>query len=316
MKRHLALAIILATSSVVLNSMNVYGQVADNKDTSQTNPSVVKVGVWINAIEKVDVPSQTFTIDFYIWFKYKDVEPNIEFLRGAPSRIELVTKEERENENYIEYRVKGTYIGSLNFRNFPFDEHLLQVEIEDKQKGISQLVFEPDLEESGLDPNLQVPGWEVKDFKCQVSEHVYPDENFSTFAFGVTVFRSKISALFKTIFPIIIITLISLLSFSISVKNFGQRVSICVTTLMSAVAYHLAALSGLPALGYLTLFDRIMLVIYSLFLYNLLVSVQAMRLVEAGKVEDAEKFESKMQNLIPLVVICLFLLYVIGLGAI
>ncbi|MEM2796199.1 MAG: hypothetical protein QXR15_02795, partial [Candidatus Hadarchaeales archaeon] len=71
-----------------------------------------------------------------------------------------------------------------------------------------------------------------------------------------------------------------------------------------------------PALGYLTLFDRIMLVIYSLFLYNLLVSVQAMRLVEAGKVEDAEKFESKMQNLIPLVVICLFLLYVIGLGAI
>lgn len=316
MKRYLAFAIVLATALLVLNCMNVYGQTTDNKNASQMNPSVVKVGVWINAIEKVDVPSQTFTIDFYIWFKYKDVEPNIEFLRGTPSRIELITKEERENENYLEYRVKGTYISSLNFRNFPFDEHLLQVEIEDKQRGISKLIFEPDLQESGLDPELQVPGWEVKDFKCHVREHVYPDENFSTFIFGVTVFRSKISSLFKTIFPIIIITLISLLSFSISVKNFGQRVSICVTTLMSSVAYHLTALSGLPALGYLTLFDRIMLVIYSLFLYNLLVSVQAMRMVEAGRVEDAERFETKMQNFLPLVVIGLFLLYVIGLGAI
>ncbi len=71
---------------------------------------------------------------------------------------------------------------------------------------------------------------------------------------GVTVYRSKISAAFKNFFPILIITLISFLTFSISVKNFGQRVGICVMTLMAAVAYRLSALSGLPALGYLTLF--------------------------------------------------------------
>ncbi|MFN4132767.1 MAG: hypothetical protein ACK4GQ_00115 [Candidatus Hadarchaeales archaeon] len=85
-------------------------------------------------------------------------------------------------------------------------------------------------------------------------------------------------------------------------------------TLMSAVAYHIAALSGLPALGYLTLFDRIMLVIYALFLYNLIVSVQAMRLVEAGKLKQAKKFETRMQNMIPVVVIILFILCVVVLG--
>lgn len=191
---------------------------------------------------------------------------------------------------------------------------MLTVELEDKEHGTSELVFEPDLEESGLDPELSVAGWEVKDFRLDVRVHEYPDENYSRFLFGVTVYRSQISVIFKNFFPIIIITLISLLTFSISVKNFGQRVSICVTTLMSAVAYHLAALSGLPALGYLTLFDRVMLVIYTLFLYNLMVSVQAMRLVEAGKLKLAEKFETRMQNMIPLFVIVLFLFYVGVLG--
>ncbi|MDI6819437.1 MAG: hypothetical protein QMC89_00830 [Candidatus Hodarchaeaceae archaeon] len=89
--------------------------------------------------------------------------------------------------------------------------------------------------------------------------------------------------MFKNFLPIIVITLISLLTFAISVKNFGQRVGICVTTLMSAVAYHLAALGALPPLGYLTLLDRVMLVVYTLFLYNLAVSVQAMRLVEGER---------------------------------
>ncbi|MEM2874784.1 MAG: hypothetical protein QW567_02000 [Candidatus Hadarchaeales archaeon] len=281
--------------------------------SAQEEPSKVRVGVWINNIEKVDVPSQTFTIDFYIWFKYADVRPDIEFLKGSPT-MTLITEEVRGSENYLEYRVRGVYVGSLNFRDFPFDEHILAVELEDKRLGAGELVFEPDLEESGVNPDLSVPGWDVKDFVLRVDDHVYPDENYSKFVFGVTVYRSKVSALFKVFFPIIIITLISLLSFAISVKNFGQRVGICVTTLMSAVAYHLAAMSGLPSLGYLTLFDRIMLVVYTLFLYNLMVSVQAMRLVEAGKVGKAEEFETRMQNLLPVFAIVLFLTYVLVLG--
>jgi hypothetical protein len=281
--------------------------------TAQEVPSTAKVGVWINDIEKVDVPTQTFTIDFYIWFKYHEIKPDVEFLRGTPS-MNLIREEERPTENYIEYRVRGAYVESLDFRNFPLDEHLLTVELEDKEHGASELVFEPDFEESGLDPELSVAGWDVKDFRLDVKEHAYPGESYSRFVFGVTVYRSQASVVFKNFFPIIIITLISLLTFSISVKNFGQRVAICVTTLMSAVAYHIAALSGLPALGYLTLFDRIMLVVYTLFLYNLLVSVQAMRLVEAGKLRRAEKFETMMQNMIPLFVIVLFLIYVGVLG--
>lgn len=277
--------------------------------TYQQEPSRVKAGVWINSIEKVDTPAQTFSVDFYLWFKYHDIKPDIEFLRGTP-RMDLVTEEERPTENYIEYRVRGAYVQPFDFRDFPLDEHFLSISLEDKNHDITELVFEPDLEESGIDPSLSVAGWDVKDFRIYVSEHAYPDETYSQLTFGLTVYRSKISAVLKNFLPIIIITLISLLTFAISIKNFGQRVGICVSTLMSAVAYHIAALSGLPALGYLTLFDRIMLVVYTVFLYNLLVSVQGMRLVEAGKVEEAEKFESRMQNLLPVLVVVLGIIYI------
>ncbi len=272
-------------------------------------PSVVQVGVWINAIEKVDTPAQTFTVDFYLWFKYTDVRPDAEFLRGTPT-MSLITQEERDAENYLEYRVRGVYTEALDFREFPLDEHFLSVALEDKNNGATQLVFEPDLEESGIDPKLSVAGWDLKDFQIYETKHDYSDDSYSQLVFGLTIFRSKVSAVFKNFFPIIVITLISLLTFAISIKNFGQRVSICVTTLMSAVAYHLAALSGLPALGYLTLFDRIMLVIYTLFLYNLLVSVQGMRLVECGKVEAAEKFETRMQKLLIPVTLVLSVVFI------
>jgi len=306
------LAVILLASALCAPALSM--QLAGASSSEQEGPSRVKVGIWLNSIEKVDVPAGTFTVDFYLWFKYHDVKPNIEFLKGSPSSIDLITEEERPLENYLEYRVKGVFIGSLDFRGFPFDEHFLTVELEDKERGASELVFESDEGESGIDPKLEVVGWDVKGFKLYEEKHAYPDENYSRFIFGVTVYRSKISVAFKNLLPIIVITLISLLTFFISVKNFGLRVSICVTTLMSAVVYHLAALGALPPLGYLTLFDRVMLVVYTLFLYNLGVSVQAMRLVEAGKVKLAEKFETRMQNLLPVVVIALSLIYIVLLG--
>ncbi|MGC8816868.1 MAG: hypothetical protein ACP5PX_03565 [Candidatus Hadarchaeum sp.] len=300
---------LLLASLVIVVLLSIYFIPAGSAKGNEAEPSVVKVGVWINSIEKVDTPTQTFTVDFYLWFKYRDIRPDIEFLRGTP-RMDLVTEEERENENYLEYRVRGAYVQPFDFKDFPLDEHFLSISLEDKNHNISELVFEPDVEESGIDPSLEVAGWDVKDFRIFVTEHAYPGETYSQLNFGLTVYRSKLSAILKNFLPIIIITLISLLTFAISIKNFGQRVGICVSTLMSAVAYHIAALSGLPALGYLTLFDRIMLVVYTVFLYNLLVSVQGMRLVEAGKAEQAEKFEVRMQNLLPVLIFVLSIIYI------
>ncbi|MEM2154867.1 MAG: hypothetical protein QXY76_08155 [Nitrososphaeria archaeon] len=271
------------------------------------SPSQVKAGIWIISIDKVDLAAGTFSADFYLWFHYTDTPPNFEFINGAPSRIEKTA----EREGYVEYRIKATFVQQYNFKSFPFDVQNLNIIIEDKSLNMSKLVFSPDYEESGLDAQAYVVGWQFKDFMAESVVHEYPGENYSRIIFTISIQREIFPVFMKNFVPITLITLISLLSFAVSIQNYSQRISIGITTLFSAVAYHLATLSTLPPLSYLTLFDRIMLAIYSLFLFNIGVSVQGMRLVDRKQVERAIVFEDRMQKLLPIVIIVLLIFFTI-----
>jgi hypothetical protein len=35
-----------------------------------TSPVKVQVGVWLVNVEKVDLPANSYRIDFYLWFNY------------------------------------------------------------------------------------------------------------------------------------------------------------------------------------------------------------------------------------------------------
>ncbi len=91
----------------------------------------------------------------------------------------------------------------------------------------------------------------------------------SNFVFDLQVTRPFFSSLVKNVLPITVITIIGLLTFLIHPKNFGQRIGLAVSTLMAASAAHLSLLSALPPTGYLTLADRMMLIVYIIFLFNL-----------------------------------------------
>ncbi|MGC8949625.1 MAG: hypothetical protein ACP5OK_09880, partial [Thermoprotei archaeon] len=70
-----------------------------------------------------------------------------------------------EREVYVEYRVKATFVQQYDFKSFPFDVQNLNIVIEDKSLNLTKLVFVPDFEESGLDPQAYVVGWKFTDFK-------------------------------------------------------------------------------------------------------------------------------------------------------
>jgi len=272
--------------------------------------SQVKAGVWITSIDKVDLAAGTYSIDFYLWFIYDGTPPNFEFINGAPTRIEKTV----EREGYVEYRVKATFVQQYDFKNFPFDTQHLDIMIEDKTRNITELEFIPDAEQSGLDTQAYIVGWQPREFGYQSYVHEYPGESYSRLVFTVLIQREVFPVFMKNFVPITLITLISLLSFAVSIQNYSQRISIGITTLFSAVAYHLATLGSLPPLSYLTLFDRVMLAIYSLFLYNIGVSVQGMRLVDRKQIDKATSFEDKAQKLLPVVALSLLILYTVLLA--
>ncbi|MEM2518105.1 MAG: hypothetical protein QXO49_04030 [Candidatus Bathyarchaeia archaeon] len=281
---------------------------------SNTEPTRVYVGVWLVNVEKVDLAASSYRLDFYLWFKFSPSEISLadvkkfEFVNGPLGPFTPI--EEDETQGYVEYRIKGDFIKTFDFTNYPFETHTLTIELEHKELDLSSLLYIAD-QNSTVDEAINVVGWEIGEYNAAETEHSYGSETFSRFIFSVQLRRPMLSSFVKSVLPIIVITTISLLTFFISPQNLGQRIGLGVTTLMSATAFHLSLLSGLPPIGYLTFADRMMMSVYVIFLYNLSVSVYIMKLVDAKKIEDATKFNKKAMKLLTVLIIALIIIQVI-----
>jgi hypothetical protein len=299
----------LSLSSLVAKPADA--QITDVILSSDYEPIHVKVGVWLNNIEKVDLSGNSYRLDFYLWFSFDPSQINLddvrhfEFINGSPTKIEIDS-----NSSYLEYRVKGDFITSFDFSQYPFDSHLLPVQLEHNNYDITQLVYEPD-PESGTEKSANVAGWNLGALQTGAVEHTYPDQTFSRFIFSVTIAKPFISSFIKSILPISVITVISMLALFIAPQNFTMRITLAVTTLLAATTFHLSMLSGIPTTGYLTLADKIMIGVYALFLYNLASSVFIMRLVDNKKPEDALKIKGKAIKFLPFIIILIAVLIIL-----
>jgi len=273
----------------------------------------VSVGVWLINVERVDLAASSYRLDFYLWFKFDPSEigastvKEFEIVNGAPTKTPEIVNEEGGR---IEYRIRGEFVKTFDFTRYPFETQTLTIELEHKRLNASSLVYEAD-PETAIDKTVNVAGWEIGGFETTVVEHSYGNEAYSRFIFSLHLKRPVLSSFVKSVLPISIITTISLLTFFISPQNFSQRIGLAVSTLMSASAFHLSLLSGLPPIGYLTTADRMMISVYAIFLYNLSVSVYIMKLVDAKKTEEAQKFNNKALKMLATLIAALIIIQAI-----
>ncbi len=292
--------------------VGVFANSANAQTVTSVNPAHVQVGVWLVNVEKVDLPASSYRLDFYLWFRFNPSEisldqvKNFEFINGAPTKYEVAAD---EAQGYLEYRVKGDFLTTFDFTQYPFESHALPVIIEHKTLNISNIVFEQD-PTSTIEPTANVAGWNLGGFQTSVLEHEY-DETYSRFVFSVNLDRPIVSAFIKSVLPVSVITMISLLAFFMAPTNFAQRITLAVTTLLAATTFHLSLLNGIPPTGYLTFADRIMLSVYAIFLYNIAVSVFIMKLVDSKKFEDALKIKNRAMLFLPVLVTVLVVVQVL-----
>ncbi|MBT0158567.1 hypothetical protein G4O51_01120 [Candidatus Bathyarchaeota archaeon A05DMB-2] len=273
-------------------------------------PVNVQVGTWLVNVEKVDLSANSYRLDFYLWFRFNPSEisidevRNFEFINGAPTKYEVYAN---ATQGYLEYRVRGDFITSFDFTRYPFESHELSVELEHKSLDASSLVYSED-QESAIEPTANVAGWDLGGFQTSNTLHSYGDTTYSRFVFSVNLARPAVSAFIKSVLPIAVITVISLLSFFMAPQNFAQRITLGVTTLLAATTFHLSLLSGIPPTGYLTFADRMMISVYVIFLYNLACSVYIMRLVDLKRVDDAARVKSKALKFLPVLIVAILIL--------
>lgn len=298
------LVLILATvSSVLVENVNCQ---------TETNPSGgiihVQAGVWIINIQKIDLEASTYRLDFYLWFKFNPQQitaseiSQFEFANGDPD-----IKKIDANDSYIEYRVTGDFLRSFDFSLYPFESHDLTIELEHTNLANDNLAYDID-STSGIESTASVAGWNLGNMQSQVILHSYPDETFSRPIFTVTLSRPPISGVIKSVLPITIITAISLLAFVMAAEDYTQKMALGITTLLSATAFHLSLLSGIPPTGYLTFADRMMISVYILFLFNIGSAVYLMKLSRENQKGKATTFNKKAQKTLPILIIALVIL--------
>lgn len=269
----------------------------------------VRVGVYLVNVQSVNLQAGTYNLDFYLWFnstgnpQYVDYE----FTNGQVTSLDVV----QNTSSYQEYRVWGIFQTTFGFQQFPFDNHDLTINIEDRTLTVNQLVFTPD-PTSGYDPTAGISGWQLSGGTMQVTTHEYPGQVFSRAVFSVTINRFQLQSFLEDILPIALVTLIGMMVFVLPVERTFERTFLSVTTLVSAVAISVSTMSQVPSVGYLTLADEISITVFILFAYSIGVSVWLTRMVVNGDKENAERINLKAAILVPVVVVIFLGLQLVG----
>ena len=274
LKALFAVSVLLAGISVML-----VADLADTPAEAQPTRAVIAdktmgIGLYALSIGNFEFTKGTYTMDFYVQFKWSDktLSPNaFEFMNGRASSKEKIYENYTDTTSEVWYRVQANLFITPEFKNYPFDTQTLLIVIEDSKLNISNLKYTILEDVSGVDGQLSISGWSMDQFKVSVKEHQYPwGEVYSQFVFSVKLSRNTGPTVLKIMLPPIIFCLVSGLSFFFKADKITHRLGLGTSMLISAVMFHLSQTASLPALPYLILIDKIMISVYAFLACSLL----------------------------------------------
>lgn len=267
--------------------------------TAPKKPVVVRVGLYLLNVGKVDIAAGTYTADFYLSFKSTtDMgDPRFEFMNGRASSSDKLTDTPTEKL----YRIQANLMTNLDLRRYPWDEHDLPIILESATRKDDDIVFVADAKDAGLDPAVIFVGWDLKGFSSAVTRHHYAafDEDYSQVVFRIHIARLVFITSLKTFLPVLCFLLIAFVALLVTVEKADSRVGMNTAMLIASVMFHLNITNQLPAAAYLTIADKVMIATYLTIVLSLLLSVMMMRLVQIERVDEARRLRALAFKVVP-----------------
>jgi hypothetical protein len=255
---------------------------------------IEKVGMYVLGITDLNIANGSYTMDVYLNIlcsaPCNTPDPTFEIMNATGSLD--VTDETGDNKGNTShhYRVRVPLGANVLLNDFPFDYHLLNMQMEDKILGTNELVYEFDRKTSGVDKYAVVSGWQVEEeVTGDVLVHDYPiySEPYSRLVFNVGIYHPWFSSFMKGLFAAIVIVMVGMLSFLMKYDEISERLALTSSTLVGAILYHLTLTSSIPPVGYMTFADKFMLSNYIIVFLALAVTVRLMLYVNAEEKEKA-----------------------------
>ncbi|MEO8087462.1 MAG: hypothetical protein ABI763_11610 [Bacteroidota bacterium] len=259
-------------------------------------PDTVSTGIYITSIHDIDFRQREYTVNFWLWFNYKN--PDFDFAKyleipQAKSMNTLYSAVDTMEDGslYVLLKLQCVMKDSWKIDDFPFNHQSLRLSIENSQYDKSMLVFAKDtvgeiydrhaLTGYGIDSTR---GWHIDpdSVKISIGTKAY-ETNFGDASLGAphmmySAFKVKIGinrdawALFWKIFlGMYIAFLIAFVSSFIHLDHIEARFGLTVGALFAVVGNKYIIESSLPESSLFTLVDWLH-GLTLLFIFSIIVS--------------------------------------------
>ncbi|HSO31219.1 MAG TPA: hypothetical protein VLT33_01850 [Labilithrix sp.] len=268
--------------------------------SARAEPQRTTVGIYVNQVSSLDLKTNTFTVDFWLWFRSsgRTTAPLDSFeIIGARinARGNAVKKVLPDGQDYAAVRVNATIYRKWDLHRYPFDDHPLEIAVEDADLDAARSVFVADVTNQGMDPEVAVAGWSIDGFDHSLVEHVYPssygdtsigtkaDARFSRYVLRLQARRHGSARFLKIALPLFVSVLAAWCAFFIRPKDASPRVGVAVGALFAAAAGTVAINNQLPEIDYATMADRTVFLTFAMIGLSLIASVVVLGLHYAGR---------------------------------
>ncbi len=256
-----------------------------------SGPHEVIVGAYINDIQELDFKANNYSIDLYVWFRWKgdgetDPSKSMEFMNRYASdsniRDSLYEKPKPMPDGgfYAIIRYQGMFSTKFQLEDYPFDEQRLLVVMEDTVAGADDQIYVPDPNGAVmLNPDITLPGFKVGLPEMRIASRPYPTDfgdlsepdatAYSRVVISIPVTRPVVAMSIKTFVPIGLIVVCAALVFFVRPRYVEGRIGLGITALLTLVALQLTSGASLPDVDYLMMIDKVFLLAYLFIIVSL-----------------------------------------------
>jgi hypothetical protein len=270
---------------------------------AQAEPARVVVGTYVNKIQDLDFRNNKYAIDFYLWFRWKadgplaDYKPlqSFEIINGKVEATSSVVEKKIGDLHYAVVRVSATMAETWGLARFPFDAHVMRVDVEDSVYTAEHMVFEADTTNSSFGDELNMSGWRAAGFATEIDSKTYRTNygdpslpadarsTYSRFVFVMDIRRSGYGAAAKLLSTVLLATAVAFLAFMVKPSDLDARFGMGVGALFAVAASAIIVASAVPESGETTLADLIHMAALAVIFVTLLVSTLCLKAEVSGR---------------------------------
>jgi hypothetical protein len=237
---------------------------------AREKPDTVRIGIYITSIHDIDFKAKEFTVNLWLWLRYKDRDfdfyNNLEVPQAKSVNKSFVSVDSSGGDIFMQMKLQCVMKDSWRIENFPFDRQRLRLSFENSQFDASDLVFDADTVGDHFDKRFTLRGWSIDSCTITTGVKMYetgfgdtslekPHTEYSAFRTRLVITRDAGGLFWKMFLGMYIAFLIAFACFFIHPDAMDSRFGLSVGALFATIGNKYIIDSALPESSSFTLVD-------------------------------------------------------------